>query len=149
MSGGTNPLVLTLNGSNNTTLFSNGAAQDTIRNIENAIGGSGHDTLTGDGLANQLNGGAGNDTLNGKENNDILTGGAGADTHVFDTALNAATNVDHITDFAGIDTIQLDDSTLRAVTFIRWARARGSRSAGPSVMAHHSRELELAHGSRP
>ena len=31
-----------------------GVAEDTIRNIENVNGGSGNDTLTGDGLANVL-----------------------------------------------------------------------------------------------
>ena len=51
------------------------------------------DTLTGDGLANLFGGGrdCGNDTL---------TGAAGADTFLFNTALNAATNLDHVTDFA-------------------------------------------------
>ena len=86
-----------------------GVAEDTIRNIENVTGGSGADTLTGDGKANQLRGNGAADTLNGKSSNDILTGGAGGDTFVFDTALNATNNVDHITDFATEDTIQLDD----------------------------------------
>jgi serralysin len=43
--------------------------------IENAIGGSGNDTLTGNQAANSLKGGAGNDTLDG---------GAGSDTVVFE-----------------------------------------------------------------
>ena len=38
--------------------------------IENAIGGSGNDTLTGNSANNQLTGGAGNDTLNGGEGHD-------------------------------------------------------------------------------
>ena len=60
--------------------------------IENAVGGSGSDVLTGNAAANrleggagsdQLDGGAGNDTLVGGAGNDTLTGGAGDDTAVF------------------------------------------------------------------
>ncbi len=79
-SGATNSLVLTLNGANNATLFSNGVANDVVRNIENVIGGSGNDILTGDALDNWLQGGAGNDTLKGGAGNDILDGGTGIDT---------------------------------------------------------------------
>ena len=39
--------------------------------IENAIGGSGDDTLTGNSLKNQLTGGLGNDVINGGEGTDI------------------------------------------------------------------------------
>jgi len=42
--------------------------------IENAIGGSGNDTITGNSLANQMTGGEGNDTL---------TGGSGSDTAIY------------------------------------------------------------------
>jgi Ca2+-binding RTX toxin-like protein len=48
--------------------------------IENAIGGSGNDTLIGNAIANGLNGGAGHDALIGGMGADTLTGGAGADT---------------------------------------------------------------------
>jgi len=50
--------------------------------IENAIGGSGSDVLTGNQVANSLTGGAGNDTLTGSEGNDTLDGGAGSDTAI-------------------------------------------------------------------
>ena len=59
--------------------------------IENAIGGSGSDVITGNAADNTLSGGRGNDSL---------TGGAGADHFVFNTALNASSNVDTITDFS-------------------------------------------------
>ena len=45
--------------------------------IENAIGGSGADSLTGNALANSLSGGAGADTIAGGAGNDTLDGGAG------------------------------------------------------------------------
>lgn len=47
--------------------------------IENAIGGSGNDTINGNGLANLLKGNAGTDTLNGGAGDDTLDGGLGAD----------------------------------------------------------------------
>ncbi len=47
--------------------------------IENAVGGSGNDTLTGNEAANLLKGGGGADTLSGLGGSDVLDGGAGAD----------------------------------------------------------------------
>lgn len=52
-------------------------------NIENAIGGSGPDTLYGNALSNVLRGGADNDSLQGAGGTDTLDGGAGIDTAVF------------------------------------------------------------------
>ncbi len=53
--------------------------KDTITNVENIIGSSFNDVLTGDAGANVLEGRAGNDTLNGGSGDDILIGGAGND----------------------------------------------------------------------
>jgi len=48
-------------------------------------------------------------TINGGAGNDELTGGSGADKYRFDTALNAATNVDDLLGYSGAaDTILLD-----------------------------------------
>ncbi|MBS0497363.1 MAG: M10 family metallopeptidase C-terminal domain-containing protein [Gammaproteobacteria bacterium] len=47
--------------------------------IENAIGGSGNDTLVGNNASNTLTGNDGNDTLIGQLGNDSMTGGAGSD----------------------------------------------------------------------
>jgi len=44
-------------------------------------------------------GGAGDDRLVGGAGNDVLHGEAGRDTFVFESALNAASNVDRIADF--------------------------------------------------
>ena len=54
-----------------------GIAFDCI--IENAIGGSGPDVITGNEADNQLNGQAGDDILNGGQGIDTLTGGLGQD----------------------------------------------------------------------
>ncbi|WP_114948944.1 calcium-binding protein [Microvirga calopogonii] len=74
------------------------AAGDVIRNFENVIGGSGHDTIYGSHDANMIWGGngkdiiagaggddsisgnAGNDALYGDAGNDLIIGGEGADT---------------------------------------------------------------------
>ncbi len=53
---------------------------DTLIGIENAIGGSAKDSLSGDANANLLNGGGNDDTLNGGDGNDTLDGGRGSDT---------------------------------------------------------------------
>ncbi|HEX5330359.1 M57 family metalloprotease, partial [Sulfuricurvum sp.] len=79
--------------------------------IENATGGSGNDTLIGNGVDNILTGNAGNDILRGGAGDDILDGGAGSnfliggvgnDTYIF------REDSDSITENAseGIDTIQ-------------------------------------------
>ena len=60
---------------------SGSAGEQTIINtdIENCIGGSGDDTITGNASNNYLKGGAGNDTLYGLDGDDTLEGGAGND----------------------------------------------------------------------
>ena len=94
-----------------------GIATNTI--IENAIGGSGNDTLIANDLGCVLTGGGGNDTLIGGAGNDrliggvgvdVLTGGGGIDTFVFSTgdSLAATGQHDRISDFTrGLDRIDL------------------------------------------
>ncbi|MEZ5715019.1 MAG: matrixin family metalloprotease [Paracoccaceae bacterium] len=53
---------------------------DTLYGIDNAIGGSGHDLLLGNGWGNALEGGGGRDMLIGLAGNDTLSGGDGDDT---------------------------------------------------------------------
>ena len=85
-----------------------GAGSDTITNIEGLIGGSAGDTLTGNSSNNRLYGRGGNDTL---------TGGAGSDWFVFDTAPNATSNKDTITDFAsGTDKLYFDHAIFAGLT---------------------------------
>ena len=70
----------------------------------------------GNSLDNEIFGNAGNNRLAGWAGNDTVTGGAGLDTFIFNTALNAATNVDTITDFSvADDTIRLDDAIFTAI----------------------------------
>lgn len=62
--------------------FGSNIGSDTITGFENAIGGSGVDSITGTVAANTLRGGGGGDALNGAAGNDVLFGNAGADTLV-------------------------------------------------------------------
>ncbi len=79
----TGAVSVTLHGSVDALVTVGGVAEDTIRNIENLIGGSGNDTFIGDAMANSFSGGDGDDTLQGGVGNDTLNGGFDDDTVVF------------------------------------------------------------------
>ena len=76
-------VVATLNGATKVTVSVGGFVEDTIANIENLIGGSAADTLTGDANANVFDGGGGDDLLMGAGGLDVLDGGLGSDTVSF------------------------------------------------------------------
>ena len=85
-----------------------GIAEDTVRNIENVTGGSGGDTLTGDGFVNVLIGGGGNDTISGRDGNDTLIGGDGNDIingNSGDDRLIGGRGNDTINGNSGLDTV--------------------------------------------
>jgi Ca2+-binding RTX toxin-like protein len=66
--------------------------------------------LTGNASGNVLRGNNGSNVLNGRAGDDELTGLGGQDFFLFDTALDAAFNIDAIADFnVADDTIMLDD----------------------------------------
>ncbi|WP_146606043.1 CAP domain-containing protein [Mesorhizobium kowhaii] len=71
---------------------------------------------TGNSTANIITGNSGANVINGLLGNDTLSGSTGNDTFVFTTALNASTNVDHITDFSVVDdAIQVDNAIFAAL----------------------------------
>jgi Ca2+-binding RTX toxin-like protein len=124
---------LALNGETNAAAAVAGAAEDTVRNVENILGGSGGDTLTGDAFANllagnggndaliggkggdALSGGAGDDRLVGGKGADTFTGGVGADQFVFDVKAKTKA-ADAVADFAvDEDTIVLDNAVFKAL----------------------------------
>lgn len=102
------------------------------------INGTGNDLangLTGNTSANVLSGLGGNDTLAGAGGNDVLTGGSGNDVFVFNTGLNATSNVDQITDFLpGSDKIHLDNAVFTAVG-ANGALAAGAFQLGAAAQA--------------
>jgi serralysin len=61
--------------------------------IENAIGGSGADTITGNAAANVLTGNGGNDILDGAGGADTMIGGAGSDSYGVDNAADIVTEL--------------------------------------------------------
>jgi uncharacterized protein (TIGR01370 family) len=80
-------------------------------------GNNGANSLRGGGGNDHVNGLGGNDNVNGELGADILSGGAGNDRFIFNTALNAAANVDTITDFsAPADTIWVDNAVFTALS---------------------------------
>jgi len=105
-----------------------GAGTDTLSNFEKLRGSNFNDTLTGNTGNNALLGLVGNDTLAGSLGNDQLYGGSGQDKFVFNTALNATTNKDTITDFSVVDdTILLENAIFTKFT------ATGAIPAGTFV----------------
>ena len=72
-------VAVTLNGATDAIVTVGGVAEDTLRNVENLVGGYGNDVFTGDGQANLLDGFLGNDTLHGGGGDDVLMGGGGDD----------------------------------------------------------------------
>ena len=83
--------------------------------FENAVGGSGNDSLAGNSLVNALTGNSGNDKLNGGAGNDVLAGGLGDDTYVFGVA--SAAEADTVTEatHAGADTLSFSTLTTDVV----------------------------------
>jgi len=104
--------------------------------IENAIGGSGNDTITGNAIANMLDGGGGNDTLIGGAGNDTIVGGSGTDVAVFSgshtnylISYNAGTQTFTVADqrtgspdstdtVTGVENFQFSDGTIASASLI-------------------------------
>ncbi len=80
--------------------------------IENASGGSGNDTITGNDAANLLEGNGGADSIEGGAGNDTLNGGAGSDTLIgaqgFDVLSGGGDN-DYLDGGAQADNLYGDD----------------------------------------
>ncbi|MDJ0713201.1 MAG: S8 family serine peptidase [Prochloraceae cyanobacterium] len=102
----TSNINLNLTPGSNNTLAGNTLSLTSTTIIENAIGGDGLDTITGNAKDNtlqgkrgndRLDGGVGKDTLIGGSGNDTLTGGVGIDEFVF---YSPDEGIDGISDFS-------------------------------------------------
>ena len=102
--------------------------------LENAVGGSGADTLIGNSLNNTLVGNAGTDTLNGSSGSDFLLGGANNDTYLFGPA--SVAEADQVTENLndGTDTLNFAYLTTSSVVNL------GANSTQP---VHLNRTLKL------
>ncbi len=102
-SGAKNGMSINLNAH-----VASGFGSDTTKGIEKVIGSNFNDTIDGSKEANILIGGLGNDTLRGRGGADTLTGGKGNDVFVW-AKKDVLSGVDHITDFAKGDRLNLHD----------------------------------------
>jgi Ca2+-binding RTX toxin-like protein len=101
-----------------------GAGVDTLVDIENLLGSAFDDLLIGNDRANvltgaagddTLRGGLGDDTLEGGAGNDTLNGGGGQDSYLFNSPLDATSNVDLVAGFnVADDEILLSQSVFTA-----------------------------------
>ncbi|WP_339414705.1 MULTISPECIES: M10 family metallopeptidase C-terminal domain-containing protein [unclassified Pseudomonas] len=99
--------------------------------LENAVGGSGNDTLIGNQVGNRLKGGAGADKLEG---------GGGADIFAYDSVADStAESSDWILDFvSGTDRIDISKPLRRAAVKILWIVDQFSGQAGEAVLSHNA-----------
>ena len=97
--------------------------------IENAIGGSGSDSIVGNDVSNVLSGGAGNDSLFGGNGNDTLVSGLGADV-MWGGAGNDTYLVDNPRDSVIENAGQGSDQVLASVSFTLAANIENLALAG-------------------
>lgn len=124
---------------------------DTRSLIENAIGGTGNDSISGNQANNVLTGGAGNDVLYGMAGDDTLDGGIGNDTAVFTGAssnyqVSRGTNGSlHITDLRAGSPDGSD--VLVSIENLQFSNGVFSPSAlGISAPVAHATGVTLMHG---
>ncbi len=98
-----------------------------LLNVENVIGGSGNDALTGSAYENRFEGGGGNDTVDGGAGNDVLLGGDGNDT------LIGGAGADNFSGGVGFDTISYAGAA--AGTNFNTASTVGGVTVGAATIA--------------
>ena len=116
-------VTLTSDSSNVVAAITTGLSTATTTTIEDAVGGSGDDTITGNLADNLLNGNAGQDTLDGKAGHDTLKGGAGQDVLVYDA---------EDTEQEGGD----DSDTLQVATGGTFDLSAADQSIGDTALVH-------------
>ncbi|MCK1680987.1 M10 family metallopeptidase C-terminal domain-containing protein [Bradyrhizobium sp. 147] len=134
--------------------------------IDNAIGGSGNDTILGNAIANALNGGGGNDTITGGTGNDTISGGSGSDTAVYSGnhstysfAYNSSSQIFTISDqrsgspdgadtVNGVEYFQFADTTISSAALLSLLTPLVIESFGATslVVANNNYYLDPASG---
>ncbi|QIS94618.1 matrixin family metalloprotease [Nitratireductor mangrovi] len=95
--------------------------------IENAIGGTGNDTIRGNAANNSLSGGAGNDTLFGGDGTDTLSGGGDNDI------LDGGSGADQLDGGSGVDTADYSASAGRVNVSLSTGTALGGDAHGDTL----------------
>ena len=94
--------------------------------------------LTGNEFANTIVGNAGSNVIAGKAGNDVLTGAGGNDFFLFNSALNAVSNVDTITDFNRVaDTVRLESDIFKAL-----GATAGTLASGKFFIGAHAHDAD-------
>jgi Ca2+-binding RTX toxin-like protein len=145
----------TLDGGLDNDTLDGGTGADSLiggAGLDSLLGGNGNDTLDGGDSIDTLDGGDGADYLYGDLGNDTLTGGNGNDRFYFNTALNASTNLDTITDFkagGATDKIYLSSTIFTGIATGTLAAADFGTSAavGADVVASGGGLYFLSGGS--
>ena len=88
-----------------------GLRDDVDTSVENLIGGSGADTLTGSELTNRITGGAGADRLSGLGGADTLLGGGGPDALIGGDGVDTASYADRASVAVDIDNVADDGNS--------------------------------------
>ena len=107
------------------TVTIDGRPNDGVRNerdsvaldVENVLGGSGNDSITGSTAANELDGGTGNDTITGGSGDDLIDGGAGNDRiigGIGNDTLDGESGIDQVDGGAGTNTCFWEPRETRA-----------------------------------
>ena len=115
-------------------------------NFEQALGGAGNDSLTGNNADNRLDGGAGNDTLRGNIGQDTLIGGIGSDSllggagnDLYLFAVTSATETDTLTELSNEGTDRLDFSLLASTIAVNV-----NLGSDTALAAHTNRTVRTA-----
>ena len=109
------------------------ATGDLLQNVENLIGSSYADILTGDAGVNIIKGGAGADTIHGLGGNDSLYGGTGRDTIMGgagDDVIEGGADADKLTGGAGNDTVSYAHSNAGVSIDLNISTAQGGQGHG-------------------
>ena len=148
-------VVATLKGATASIVKVGGVNEDTVRNIENLVGGSKADTFTGDGQSNVLTGLGGHDVLAGKGGNDKfvytsfkhggdkITDFAHGDKFVFEGSVfglgtyhGTLAKADFVSNIKGHATTHTGDTfVFDQSNDTLWYDANGKTSGGDSMMA--------------
>ncbi len=111
------------------TAFGGDASGDVLTQIENLLGTTYADILTGDGASNVLTGNAGDDSLFGGAGSDSLYGGDGND------ALQGGAGSDRLEGGAGVDSADYSESTAAVNVNLATGTGSGGNAAGDVLVA--------------